>query len=300
MKNKKVIIALIAIILSIVCLYTSQIILGIIFLLVGLAYIYLSMRVIRGEKNSVISDLTEEVLKEIFEVKEYNRNGVIDRKHIDNSRLFPIWSDNGNNISIDESYYVDGSEYHRGSDHIKGKYKGIDFEFSDMELFKQKVTKDDEGKETTTTENLLKGQWTVLSLNRSVEHKVQVKKKETRLMGGYKKGKNSIETENMDFNKKFEVYGDSHTAFYILTPHFMEYIIAADDKFPGRTYLGFEGDKVHIVRDTGKNLFKVKGDAKNREKVKERIESECKFITDVLDEIMRNEYLFDKAAKIEK
>jgi hypothetical protein len=81
--------------------------------------------------------------------------------------------------------------------------------------------------------------------------------------------------------------------FYVLTPHFMEYIIAADETANARTYFCFAGEKVHIAVDSRRDTFEVRGaDSKDPEMARERIKKEMAYITGILDELLQNHYLF--------
>lgn len=67
-----------------------------------------------------------------------------------------------------------------------------------------------------------------------------------------------VETENVEFNKRFQIRTkDLQHAFYILTPHFMEYIIKADDLSDARMYFAFIENRIHILLGSEKNLFET-------------------------------------------
>lgn len=60
------------------------------------------------------------------------------------------------------------------------------------------------------------------------------------------------------FNKRFQIRTkDLQHAFYILTPHFMEYIIKADDLSDARMYFAFIENRIHILLGSEKNLFET-------------------------------------------
>ena len=68
-----------------------------------------------------------------------------------------------------------------------------------------------------------------------------------------------METENLAFNEQFQILtNDAHSAFYTLTPHFMEHILSADNMANGRTMLCFDEDRVHIAIDNNRDSFEIK------------------------------------------
>jgi hypothetical protein len=136
----------------------------------------------------------------------------------------------------------------------------------------------------------------VLEAKKPLAHMLRLRERKQRKLGdGYKKTKDDVDTENEAFNAKFEILtSDPHTAFYVLTPHFMEAIVAADERANARTYLCFMGSKIHIAVDTGRDSFEAKrgADIKNLPALRERIKGEVKYITEIADELLQNKYLF--------
>lgn len=72
-----------------------------------------------------------------------------------------------------------------------------------------------------------------------------------------------IKTENTEFNNKFTIHSeDGHDAFYVLTPHFMEYLMKLYNTLPGTMYTSktlvviFENDTVTILRG-GVRMFEL-------------------------------------------
>lgn len=66
---------------------------------------------------------------------------------------------------------------------------------------------------------------------------------------------NKVEMESDPFNQQFKVItSDDELAFYILTPQFMEHIVAADEKVDGYTKIEFENSRVTLALNNGKIL----------------------------------------------
>ena len=64
--------------------------------------------------------------------------------------------------------------------------------------------------------------------------------------------------ESIDFNKKFSTYtNNDHSAFYIITPHFMEAIMELERNNPGSIALSFHGNKLNIGLNNSKGTFEL-------------------------------------------
>ena len=121
-----------------------------------------------------------------------------------------------------------------GSDHVRGMYHGVNVELSDIRLetvFEYTVTdKDGQTKTEEKRRTMFQGQWLILDFHKELSADLCV-------FEGGRKRSCQIETENVAFNEKFGVSCDSaHDAFYILTPHMMEHLMAME-KQTGAIYI---------------------------------------------------------------
>lgn len=72
---------------------------------------------------------------------------------------------------------------------------------------------------------------------------------------------NKVEMESDPFNQQFKVItSDDELAFYILTPQFMEHIVATDEKVDGYTKIEFENSRVTLALNNGKKFFRTHKD----------------------------------------
>ncbi|MDR0424590.1 MAG: DUF3137 domain-containing protein [Clostridiales Family XIII bacterium] len=245
----------------------------------------------RHEKRLQLkSETVQGALEEVFPGCSYDPRRCLDREFISGTRLINDW----NELS--------------GNDYVSGAYKGHSIEMSDIHLVKHERTRQRNSKghwvEKETRVTRFSGQWVackldkplpgMLRLRENVEHHGAMKM----LFGERRRTKDDVETENVAFNSQFQILtGDPHTAFYVLTPHFMEYIVSADRKAGGRTCLCFSGQWVHIAVHNNRDAFELKWgnkDAKDIPAYKARIRQEIDYITGILDELFRNEKLFSK------
>ena len=186
---------------------------------------------------------------------------------------------------------IHGWDQFKGYEFFTGGYKGHVISFSEIRL-SDSGSNNDSGSTT-----LFEGQWLTCKLGRQLPAMVRVcERSNSKLQGDSHRDKSDVETENPVFNEKFRILTDDpHTALYVLTPHFMEYILSADRRAKGRTYLCFSGDRVHIAIHNNRRLFDImpkSSETRNIPTLRARMKSEIKYLTDILDELFKNKYLF--------
>jgi len=250
-----------------------------------------------------------EMLANTFELESYEPNGYFSPEQLKETQF----------KSFDKC---------SGSDLVKGKYKGVPFAFCDL-LLTEEITgpgsSDDDG---TVTQ--LEGQWIEFKLKKQIDSTLYVMERrdasssESRKKANEAKGLTGKETkpsyrpnhfggkvqeaytDNDFFNKNFQIFTDDpQTMYYVLTPHFMEYIIAADKTADSRSDFCFTGDRVRIALTNKRNLFDLSGDldgkditkSKDLDWVSDKFKSDIRFITDIFDALLKNEYLFGTEEK---
>lgn len=68
-------------------------------------------------------------------------------------------------------------------------------------------------------------------------------------------GLSKVEMEDVDFNRKFDVYSkDGHSVYYLLTPPFMEYLKKLCE-FDRNIYISFDGEDLYILRSGKGGIF---------------------------------------------
>ena len=237
-------------------------------------------------KNLLANNITRDILSEVFDKVIYCAQYRLPDETIREARLIGKW------------------DRASGSDLISAKYKGHAVNFSDLELEEEVEREDSDGNTTTDYVTKFKGQWLILELGREVPAMLRLReniertgKLSRKLFGGRIENKGDIKTENEAFNKRFQILTeDPHSAFYILTPHFIEFIMSADDAANTETDICFIENRVHIACHTGRDSFELqKNDGANLEQIRARMKRELKYITSITDELLRNEYLFGSA-----
>lgn len=252
---------------------------GIVFLLLVTTFFFSGLRVDKLKALMGIT-ITLPIIKELFDVKIYLPNEHMPREIVASAGLVYSWDD----IS--------------GSDYFEGSYKGVNILYSDLLLSHEETDTDSDGHKTTNHVTDFKGQWMVCDFGKELSATVRLieRKSGTMFRHKYDRSKSDVETENTEFNKKFRISTvDGHTAFYLLTPHFMERVIALDKMAKASALFCFQDGKVHIALYSGRDSFELKGVKLNSmEGVRQKFRDDLKYLTDIVDELLLNEGLFKK------
>ena len=189
--------------------------------------------------------------------------------------------------------FVNGYEEVSGSDFVRGSYRGIPVMFSDVRLTKTEIRRDsDDNEDHEHVVELFHGHWLVADFDRELaENPLTVQEKRS--------GGNAIQMESEAFNRQFSVFcPDAHTAFFILTPHFMERLVAVDAAADGNSNFKFYKNRLQIAIGTKRDLFEA-GMFKvpNVDEMRERFRKEIGTLTAVLDEMLVHERLFGPGAE---
>jgi hypothetical protein len=232
-------------------------------------------------KSFMGAAVTLPVIKEIIEVKDYQPLGHIKRESIRSAGLIGKWD----RIS--------------GSDYIEGSYKGVNIRYSDMYLWHTEIDTYSDGKKSEKDVTDFKGQWLICDFGKELAATLRLieRKGGTRFNRTHDVTKSNIETESAAFNKKYRIItGDGHSAFYLLTPHFMEQLVAADEVANSSTLFCFMDGKVHIALYSGRDSFDLKGvKLDSMDNVRQKFRRDLKYMTDTMDELLRNDRLFKEA-----
>lgn len=197
---------------------------------------------------------------------------------------------------IDEAHMDFPFRYNKidGNDHIKATYKGLNIEMADVTLIEETVTMDDDGNMSTTETNRFVGLWLVCDFGKelSADLRLSERGKFGKIFGG-----RGVKTENDAFNKRFCITTDVEVeAFYILTPHMMEYILSMDDRGDGDTYISFlRSGKVHIAINSGRDSFEIgKTKVSDPSALRQKFVDEIRYVTDLIDELQLVDTLYKK------
>ena len=219
-------------------------------------------------KNLVSSTIVKQAIDSVFENAVYDHNGKLSEYIVRNT---------------DMGFPFDFDEIH-GNDYVRGTYKGLNVEMSDIKLVDVTVTYDKDGHAQVNKTTVFKGLWLVCDFGKKLTADLRLAERGAL---GKKIALGGIKTESEEFNKHFHIQSENeHEVFYILTPHMMEYILQMDARGKGSTYMRFirEG-KVHIAINSNRDSFEVKGHKIDVDSLRGKFAEEIKYITDIIDEL---------------
>ena len=186
----------------------------------------------------------------------------------------------------------------QGSDHIKATYKGLSIELSDIELYHVEDVYDSENDRWEEREQkVFQGQWLICDFGKELSGEVRLSANPKKLRKQHKD--DSVEMESEAFNKRFLVTaGNPQEAYYVLTPHMMEYILAMADKSGGEVYMAFlRGGKLNVAVQTGRDFFELGGSEANVGGLRQKFLGELKWFTDIIDTLRVEDTLYKKETK---
>lgn len=258
----------------IVWFFMQNLAMGLVLLVVTLVFAYLSSSSSSTLKKLLSDNIINSVLKETLrDTVEYNPCG----------RLEP-------------GYMVFPFPYNKatGSDHIKAVYNGLNIELSDIELINETEDTDADGNTQKSSTTYFKGQWLICDFGKELSGEVRLSANDKKLRKQHKN--DSVEMENETFNKRFLVTAqNAQEAYYILTPHMMEYILTMADKSGGDVYLSFLRDgKMHVAIKTGRDFFELGNSNANVEELRQKFLGELRWFTDIVDTLRVEDTLYKK------
>ena len=165
----------------------------------------------------------------------------------------------------------------KSEDYLSGTLNGKNFESADV-LITQVVST---GKSSTEITRFL-GRLFVVDFNKKFEHDVYLSTDGNHTPGN-KHNLLKIKTESIEFNKKFKIYSESeHSAFYLLTPKFMEHIDRFSD-IAKHVMLAFKKDKIFIAVYTERDAFNLKFWDTIDDNYIENVKIELKLLEDLIE-----------------
>ena len=267
-----------AVVMIIMWFFKENLVMGLVFLVIALVFGYLSSKNSSTLKKLLSDNVISSVLKEALgDTVEYNPWG-----------------------RVEPGYMVFPFSYNKalGSDHIKANYKGLNIELSDIELINEEDYTDEEGNTQHSSTTCFKGQWLICDFGKELSGEVRLSANDKKLLKQHKN--DSVELENEAFNNRFLVTAqNAQEAFYILTPHMMEYILTMADKSGGDVYMSFLRDgKMQVAVKTGRDFFELGKSNADPEELRRKFLGELSWFTDIVDTLRVEDTLYKKETNI--
>ncbi len=216
-------------------------------------------------KKFVSESIVQKALEDVFDGITYHSG-----RHISDSYV------HASNMGLPRFDRIEGSDY------VKGTYKGLRIEMSDVTLIEEEITTDEDGNQQRNDHNVFRGLWLVCDFGKTLSADMRLWE-----WGGLRFTNKGIQTDNEQFNKTFRVESEVPVeAFYILTPHMMEYILGMKSRAGGHIHMCFARDgKVQIAVDSGRDSFEVSGRETDASALRQKFVSEIRYVTDIIDEL---------------
>lgn len=135
------------------------------------------------------------------------------------------------NKILQAGIYQYPDRYHL-EDYISAKYNDVSYEMCDARFQEEHIHRDSKGNTTVSYETYFSGRVIIVDFKRNLDFCLKII--EGRPKGLIRKGLEDVETEVIDFNKKYKTYvSDKEKAYYILTPVFIRKLLEIEKKFRG-------------------------------------------------------------------
>jgi len=174
-------------------------------------------------------------------------------------------------------------------DYLSGSIDGVRFESSDVRLEERHVEHTKNGTRTYY-ETYFLGRIFRFDFNKSFDGYLQVLER-----GGpvSKRKYGKVKLESVQFNKKFKTFTtNEHSAFYVLTPHFMESLMNFEQGNKGNVSFSFIDNHLFIGLNNFRDTFELKMFKElNMDSFKE-FEKEIGVVKEVISELKLNRSIY--------
>lgn len=176
-------------------------------------------------------------------------------------------------------------------DFLSGSMEGVNFVSSDVRLEERHVEHTKNGTRTYYVTYFL-GRVFAFDFNKSFNGYLQVLENGRPMR---KRSYSKIKMESIAFNKKFKTYTtNDHSAFYVLTPHFMEALMRFEQDNKGKISFSFLDNFLYIGINNGRDTFELRMFRTLDERVFDEFKRDLMVIKDVITELKLNNNIFKK------
>lgn len=169
-------------------------------------------------------------------------------------------------------------------DYLKTTFDDVEFEMCDFTFQERHVTTDSKGHTRTTYVTYAKGRFMVFDYKREFNQVVKIVENAYLGVDTYKLSK--IETESLEFNKKFKVFtSDSLTAFYVLTPQIQLKLLELESKFKGSIYFAYMKGKLYVAICDNVSILDINASKKVSLETIETLKSQLLLPASIINEL---------------
>ncbi|TVP96734.1 MAG: DUF3137 domain-containing protein [Acholeplasmatales bacterium] len=176
------------------------------------------------------------------------------------------------------------------SDYLEGTIGTVGFAASDVKTEK-KIRHENNNK--TTYQTLFHGRVFRFDFNKPLDGDVFVLERYTPYGKYGRKELEKVQMESIAFNKTFNVHTSKpQTAFYVLTPHFMERLEAIEKNHPGNIGFSFIGRALYFAIHTGRDTFAFRHFKKLDAQFLKSIHDDVNLLGELIDDLRLNDRIF--------
>ena len=147
--------------------------------------------------------------------------------------------------TINATKMIKSPDRFSGEDYIRGTYKDVSFEVSDIDLKERVETTDSKGNRHVSYQTYFKGRWYIFKFGRKFDGTIKIAEGGRWQMNT--KGLTKMDTESIEFNKKFSMFASSQEyGFYQITPRMLEKFMELEKLHRGSILYYFNEDELHI------------------------------------------------------
>ncbi|MFK5883813.1 MAG: DUF3137 domain-containing protein [Candidatus Izemoplasma sp.] len=188
-----------------------------------------------------------------------------------------------------DTEFIKHADRFHTEDYVSGSMDGVDFISSDVKLEERHVRRTKNGTQTYYITYFM-GRIFRFEFNKNFDGYLQV------LEGGrpqVKRNYNKVKLESVVFNKKFKTYSSNdHSAFYVLTPHFMESLMKFEKENKGKISFSFIDNMLYIGISNMRDTFELKMFTAIDKNTVSGFKQELLVIKEVIDELKLNRNIF--------
>lgn len=264
--NTYLLIGIVLLVLGLVLMFLSGIQVFLLLIVIGVILIIVNSSMKSSLSRKFKSEFVVSYVKEMYPDSIYNPNVGIDKERI-----------------LESGFFKRPDRWHL-EDYLKAAYDGVDFEMSDFTFEERHVTTDGKGNTRTTYVTYAKGRFMIFDFKREFNQVLKVA--ETTYLGLNTRGLEKVETESLDFNKKFKTYtSDPLTAFYVLTPQIQLKLLELESKFKGSIFFGYMKGKLYIAITDGISILDIDASKKISEDTMAILESQLMLPASIINEL---------------
>ena len=169
-------------------------------------------------------------------------------------------------------------------DYLKASYDDVEFEMCDFTFQERHVTTDSKGNRRVTYVTYAQGRYMIFDFTRDFNQILKVV--ENAYLGLNSRGLEKIETESIDFNKKFKTYtSNALTAFYVLTPQIQLKLLELESKFKGSIYFAYMRGKLYVAIADGVSILDINASKKISLDTLKYLESQLNLPASIINEL---------------